>query len=303
MSSGRLTPSTEIVLQLLAETTGGLTASAFSGFGNLFRDRPIARWVVGILSGLWLVFALVTGVYVKAGPIMFIGRPMNFETILPLLLFPSVVAIFLLLAVLASLEKVKDGEIKLERLLRESREASQNFQDIGPLEEQKAKVFDILDVIQSNLDQLIDYYIINKAQATTSFRSSIIAISIGFATIIIGVWLAYAQAGDNTAAYISVLAGIVLQFIGGAFFFLYSKSLIQLNFFFARLALMQDTMLGIRLADSIPEGKDKHQILERLIFAIVQRNAIAPDYLSADKPRAPRTPRTNKAKPTAQVAE
>ena len=303
MSSGRFTTSTDIVLQALAETTGGLTMSAFSGFGDLFRDRPIARWIVGILSSLWLIFSLLTGVYVKAGPIMLFGRSMNFETILPLLLVPSIVASFLLLAVLTSLEKVKDRETKLQRLLRETREASQNFQDIGPLEEQKAKAFDILEVIQSNLDQLIDYYIINKAQATTSFRSSIIAISIGFATIIIGVWLAYAHAGDNTAAYISVLAGIVLQFIGGAFFFLYSKSLIQLNFFFARLALMQDTMLGIRLADSIPEGKDKHQILERLIFAIVQRNAIAPDYLNADKPNTTRTPRNNKAKPAAQTAE
>ncbi len=231
---------------------------------------------------------------------MFFGRSMNFETILPLLLIPSFFAGFLLLAVLASLEKVRDST--LQRLLRETREANYNVQDIGPLQEQQAKAFDILEVIQSNLDQLIDYYIINKAQATTSFRSSIIAISTGFATIIAGVWLAYAHVGDNTAAYISVLAGIVLQFIGGAFFFLYTKSLIQLNFFFARLALMQDTMLGIRLADSIPDGKEKHHILEKLIFAIVQRNAIAPDYLNAEKPKAARTPRTFKAKPAEQTA-
>jgi hypothetical protein len=303
MSAGRFTTSTDIVLQVLAETTGGLTMSAFSGFGDLFRDRPTARWVVGILSSFWLIFALVAGVYIKAGPIMFFGRSMNFETILPLLLVPSVFAGFLLLAVLASFENVRDRESKLQRLLRETREAGQNFQDIGSLEEQKAKAFDILEVIQSNLDQLIDYYIINKAQATTSFRSSIIAISIGFATIIIGVWLAYAHVGDNTAAYISVLAGIVLQFIGGAFFFLYTKSLIQLNFFFARLALMQDTMLGIRLADSIPDGKERHHILERLIFAIVQRNAIAPDYLSAEKPKASLKPRITKARPAAQKAE
>jgi len=193
----------------------------------------------------------------------------------------------MLLAVLASLGKTRDTETALQRFLRETRESSRNSQDLGAIPEQQTKVFDILEVIQSNLDQLIDYYIINKAQATTSFRSSIIAISIGFATIIVGVWLAYANVGGNTAAYISVLAGVLLQFIGGAFFFLYNKSLIQLNFFFARLALMQDTMLGIRLADSIPDGKEKRQILEKVMFAIVQRNVIVPNYLSTEMPNSP----------------
>ncbi len=272
-------------------------------FGDLFRDRPKARWVIGLLSSLWLTFALVAGVYVKAGPIIFFGRSMNIETILPLLIIPSVVAGFLLLAVIGSLGEVRHRETTLERFLRETREANYNFQDIGPRQEQQAKTFDILEVIQSNLNQLIDYYIINKAQATTSFRSSIVAISIGFATIIAGVWLAYANAGDNTAAYISVLAGIVLQFIGGAFFFLYTRSLIQLNFFFARLALMQDTMLGIRLADSIPDGKEKHRIIEKLIFAIVQRNAIAPDYLNAEKPTVSPKRRTTNAKPAEPKAQ
>ncbi|MBW9060171.1 TRADD-N-associated membrane domain-containing protein [Agrobacterium pusense] len=303
MSPGRHTTSTDIALQILAETTRGLTVNTFAGLGDIFRDRTIARWVVGVICGLWLLFALTAGVYIKAGPIIFLGRLINFGTILPLLLFPSIVALFLLLAILASFEKLRDTESTIERMVREAREPELDVHNTGSASEQQAKTFDILEVIESNLKQLIDYYIINKAQATTSFRSSIVAIGMGFATITLGIWLAYANVGNNTAAYISVLAGVVLQFIGGAFFFLYNKSLIQLNFFFARLALMQDTMLGIRLAESIPAGKEKHQILEKLIFAIVQRNAIVPDYLSTGKAESSSKRRNAKAKSEEEPAD
>lgn len=298
MSPGRYVISTDLALRVLAETTSGLTVNIFSGLGDLFRDRPLARWVVGILSSLWLVIALVVGVYAKAGPIVILERPLSLETILPLLVAPSFVAGFMLLAILVSLGKASDNETLLNRLLRDTREPGHKSQDTSPSPEQQTKVFDILSVIESNLDQLIDYYIINKAQANTSFRASIISISVGFLTIIVGVWLAYASGGDKTAAYISVAAGIMLQFIGGTFFFLYNKSLIQLNFFFARLALMQDTMLGIRLADSIPDGKEKRNILEKLIFAIVQRNVAVPNLHGSEARKILPNASTAAKKPT-----
>lgn len=152
--------------------------------------------------------------------------------------------------------------------------------------------------IRVNLAQAVEYYVINKRQAKSSFNMSAFAIIVGFLTIIIGVWLSYAnQLTNQNPAYISVLAGVVLQFIGGAYFYLYNRSLIQLNFFFSRLALMQDTMLAIRLCDSIPEGRDKHHVLERLIFQIVSRQSREPEYLGeAKREKAAAQPVTN-AKP------
>ncbi|MBM3092230.1 hypothetical protein GFB56_15600 [Ensifer sp. T173] len=168
---------------------------------------------------------------------------------------------------------------------------------------QEHKPYDIIEGIQSNLGHLLEYYIINKGQAKSSFRASTTSIAVGFLTIIGGIWLSYAgRLSDNSAVYISVLAGVILQFIGAAYFYLYNRSLVQLNFFFNRLALMQDTLLAIRLTESIPEGEAKHKVLEKLVFTIATRDPKTPQYVLDDPKPAPRT-RTSRAKmPSADAA-
>lgn len=153
---------------------------------------------------------------------------------------------------------------------------------------------DFMDVIDDHLTHLLEYYVINKAQAKNSFRASTTAVFIGFLTIVAGIWLSYyGMLTNNTALYISVLAGVILQFVGGAYFYLYNRSLIQLNFFFSRLALMQDTVLSIHLTNQIPEGPERNRVLEKLIFLIVTRDAKSPDYLGV-KDKAPPNPRATK---------
>ena len=93
-------------------------------------------------------------------------------------------------------------------------------------------------------------------------------------------------------------AGVILQFIGGAYFYLYNRSLIQLNFFFSRLAQMQDTLLAIHLTESLPDAKDKTKAIDRLITIVAERSTTAPAYLTS--PPEKRTPaRRSKAQPAA----
>jgi len=141
----------------------------------------------------------------------------------------------------------------------------------------KEKEPDIFDTIQLNLNQLSEYYTINKSQARNSFRASVTAIIVGFLTIIVGIWVFYLPGHPiPNLTYMSVIGGILLQFIGGAYFYLYNKSLAQLNFFFARLTIMQDTMLSIKLCDQIAELPTKAKILEELIFEIIKRGRSVP---------------------------
>jgi hypothetical protein len=154
----------------------------------------------------------------------------------------------------------------------------------------KEKEPDIFDTIQLNLNQLSEYYTINKSQARNSFRASLTAIVIGFITIIIGIWLFYISDKPNpNLTYMTVIGGVLLQFIGAAYFYLYNKSLIQLNFFFARLTIMQDTMLSIKLCDQIADMPTKATILERLIFEIITRDASTRKYLAEGTLRQPST--------------
>lgn len=137
------------------------------------------------------------------------------------------------------------------------------------LEEDKSN--DIFQTIQLSLNELNQYYTINKAQATTSFRISLTAIIAGLSIIIGGIALNYTGKKIDIA-YIAGISGVLLEFIGGAYFFMYKKSLEQVNFFFGQLIKVQDTMLAISLAEAIKEEGKKIDMQEKIIVSLLERS-------------------------------
>jgi hypothetical protein len=136
---------------------------------------------------------------------------------------------------------------------------------------------DLFDAVQLNLNQLSEYYTINKSQARSTFRASISAIVVGLLTMVAGVWIFYFRDVPNTnLTYLTVVCGVLLEFIGGAYFYLHNRSLSQLNFFFSRLVTIQDTMLSIKLSELIEPQERRSHILERLIFVIISRDVKLP---------------------------
>lgn len=125
---------------------------------------------------------------------------------------------------------------------------------------------DILNVVQLGLNQLTEYYTINKSQARNSFTASLAAVVLGFLTLVVAYFLALR---NRQVATVTALSGILLQFLGGAYFYLYNMSLKQLNFFYGELVKLQDTMLAIKLCDELGDGKDR--VREALIMALLQR--------------------------------
>jgi uncharacterized membrane protein YdcZ (DUF606 family) len=85
---------------------------------------------------------------------------------------------------------------------------------------------DAMATAQLNMSKLDEYYALNKSQASRSFLASIAAISVGFGVLIFSLWFAN---GDKLKS--GAIGGALLQFIGGAFFVMYNKSLDQLNLF------------------------------------------------------------------------
>jgi hypothetical protein len=80
----------------------------------------------------------------------------------------------------------------------------------------------------------------------------------------------------------------MLQFIGGAYFYLYNKSLEQLNYFFARLTTMQDTMLSIKLCEQMKPTEKYQAVLEHLILTIMERDRLASHKAKPAKTHKPR---------------
>jgi len=80
------------------------------------------------------------------------------------------------------------------------------------------------------------------------------------------------------------IGGVLTQFIGAGFFFLYSKNLKQLNIFNEQLVKSQDTMYAIGLVQHLPEER-RAQTFETIVSMLITRN----------EPKSPMTPELVKA--------
>ncbi|MGR8960507.1 TRADD-N-associated membrane domain-containing protein [Rhizobium leguminosarum] len=251
------------------------------------------------------------------GHMFFSGRELKFIDVMPVVLPSSFIATWMLAVVAISLvdpdqlrrftERNRDDDRILNHFTdsllapigvtvgrARKKEGYINVQGdrtaIGPPEKDGSAVDeDIIKGIRGNLGHLLEYYKMNKSQARNSFNASLSSIIAGFVTLVVGGVWAYTAERNDLTAYLVPFAGVILQFIGGGYFYLYNRSLIQLNFFFSRLAQMQDTLLAIHLSEAMPDGDAKNGALERLIFVIAERSTTAPAYLSeayAKKPQA-----------------
>lgn len=138
----------------------------------------------------------------------------------------------------------------------------------------KSSPTDVSAIVLLNMAKLDEYYALNKSQARNSFLASIVAVSIGFVVLVFSI--RYSQGSRIVPGAIS---GVLLQFIGGAFFVMYNKSLDQLNFFYGKLVRLQDTMLAVQQCELLnPRTRDR--VREILIVALINRPEMSKASLS-----------------------
>lgn len=132
---------------------------------------------------------------------------------------------------------------------------------------------DIYDTIRLSLNKINEYYTINQSQAKSSFASSMLAIFSGLITLLSGVWLYYyGQYPSINITVLTSVSGVLLEFIGGAYFFVYKKSLEQVNFFFGQLIKVQDTMLAINLSKGMDDRTKAGEMTEKIITSLLERS-------------------------------
>jgi hypothetical protein len=136
----------------------------------------------------------------------------------------------------------------------------------------------------TNSSQHIDaYYRTNQSHLAWSFWASLAALIIGLVVLVVGIGLALT--GFASAISIATAAGGVLtQFIGAGFFFLYTRNLKQLNVFYAGLVQRDDLMFAYNLTSLIPE-ESRPNVIQGMIGALLSRSAPSTE-LSADLVRA-----------------
>ena len=130
-------------------------------------------------------------------------------------------------------------------------------------------------------EQLDSYYTLNLMHLKLSFWASLIALFSGLAILLCGTFLVI-QGNTGLSTQLSVVGGVLTEFIGAGFFMLYGKNLKQLNVFYEKLIKRKDTLYAIGLAREVPESERTH-ILQAIIGNLLSRGEppTSPDVLKA----------------------
>lgn len=132
-------------------------------------------------------------------------------------------------------------------------------------------------------DPLERYYQTNQQHLQWSFWAGLAALSIGLVVLLFGIYLSFTEV-DAVNSSVASAAGVLTQFIGAGFFYLYSKNLKQLNVFYEKLIRNQDTGYAIHLLSQIPEG-DRPNAVQAIIGALLARSGpsteITPELVKA----------------------
>ncbi len=136
--------------------------------------------------------------------------------------------------------------------------------DIAPLDTKEEPL-----ATDNTQEQLDHYYNLNIKHLKLSFAASIIALLLGLSVLLIGAVLVI---GGRTglSAQLSIIGGVLTEFIGAGFFILYGKNLVQLNIFYEKLIKHKDTLYAIGLAREVPE-ESRTNVLMAIIGNLLSR--------------------------------
>lgn len=136
----------------------------------------------------------------------------------------------------------------------------------------------VQEIIKLNLNQLDEYYTINKSQSKNSYNFSVLTILVGFIIITATIIMYYTNPEKFTVSLITGAAGLIAEFIGATSLWLYRESTKHVNEFIERLTYLQKVMLAIDLADNLSEKKREKQIskiIEGLIVINIEPMSVS----------------------------
>ncbi len=150
---------------------------------------------------------------------------------------------------------------------------------------------DVKEIAVTQLELLSQYYELSLSQAGRSFRIALIASAVGL-VFFLGV-IAYLLIGTASTEVTTagVVGGALSTFISGVNFFLYGKTLDQLNVFQGKLENTQRFMLANSLCENLENGL-KQKTRARLIGKLAGVDDT--DYLREHRSDTDETPQRSR---------
>ncbi len=125
---------------------------------------------------------------------------------------------------------------------------------------------DIMKLMFSNLKELREYYVISKRQANKTFSASIFVCFLG--VVIYSLGIVFTCLLNQDISLISIISGTTVEIISALFFWMYSKSMSQLNIYHKRLSETEKYLITIQLVERISKeslDSELHFIIESIL--------------------------------------
>lgn len=222
------------------------------------KESKGADILLGLIIVLCLIFAFIGNDFMKN-----IGVVDDNFTYAPVFGIAGTFYFGFFFAFLSARRNVRRRNLAIEL---ESLKAKRNT--IRPLQEnQSVTHFDRL--VDININNLSDYYSMVKEHTNKSFFASIFAGGIGFLLIITGLLIGFTDLkNSNVIAYISSGSGIIIEFISGVFFWLYSKTTQQLKGYHDSLVNIQNVLLSFKVIEDTEDKPTKLEMAKTMITAL-----------------------------------
>ena len=129
---------------------------------------------------------------------------------------------------------------------------------------------DVVSLMMNNVSELREYYVISKRQANRAFSATLTICVLGFVVFVSGI-AANVFAKQNVLLY-TTLSGAIIEVISGLFFWLYKKTIAQLNLYHERLGATEKYLVSMQLAEKMSAEK-KDETYRYLIESIMIDNS------------------------------
>jgi hypothetical protein len=117
-----------------------------------------------------------------------------------------------------------------------------------------------------------------RDQAAESFKLSMAMAGLGFvlvaASVIVGVYAQMMVPNALDIAYLTGIAGIVSEFIAGVFFYLYNRTIQQINTFHAQLQAAQKIVVGLVLNSMVADETQRNASSLEMIKLLLAQPAL-----------------------------
>jgi hypothetical protein len=132
-------------------------------------------------------------------------------------------------------------------------------------------------LVKINIENLSDYYALVKIHTAQSFRLSLVVSVAGFFIIAAGLVAGFLNESMRNISYLSAGSGVIVEFIAGVMFYLYSKTVRQLKAYHDSLIDVQNILLSSKLIEGIDDEKERLAMTKQLMELLAGRRINSKD--------------------------